>query len=140
MNNFNPMMMPQIPVEISFWDSLLFSLNNNKYIFAMLMMVLNMGARYIDMDFTDIHRSALSSKIIRRLVIFTICFMATRDIVVSILLTAAFIIIVLNLFNVNSEYCVLPDSWKSIDTNKDGQISPKEIEAAYISLKKQGKL
>ena len=49
-------------------------------------------------------------------------------------------IIALNLFNEKSKYCILPKSYRNLDTNLDGEISPDEIERAYKILKKTGKL
>jgi len=76
----------------------------------------------------------------RRLLLFTIIFMATKDVVVSLIMTAVFIIFVLNLFNPNSNYCILPNNFYKLDINKDGKISPEEIKAAHDLLKKAGKL
>ena len=116
------------------------SVNNNKYFYGILMLLLNMGARYIEVDLAESHKAFLSSKMIRRLIIFTITFIATRDIIASLIITASFIIIVLNLFNTTSKYCILPKSLIKLDKNKDGIISPDEIKAAYNTLKKAGKL
>ena len=116
------------------------SINNNKYFYGMLMLLLNMGARYIEVDLDESHKAFLSSKLIRRLIIFTIAFIATRDIIASLIITASFIIIVLNLFNTTSKYCILPKSLIKLDKNKDGIISPNEIKNAYNTLKKAGKL
>lgn len=115
-------------------------INSNKYIYAILMILLNLGSRYIDIDFSENHRAFLSSKLLRRLIIFTIAFIATRDFVVSLIITCIFIIIFLNLFNENSKYCIISKSIRDIDRNNDGEISPKEIEYAYRILKKAGKI
>jgi len=115
-------------------------INNNKYFYALTMILLNMGARYIEMDLVDNHRRFLSSKLLRRIIIFTVAFVATRDVVASLIVTASFVIIVLNLFNTNSKYCIIPQSYLDIDSNKDGTISPDEIKRAYDILKKAGKL
>ena len=116
------------------------SINSNKYFYAITMILLNMGAKYIEIDLDDTHRKFLSSKILRRIIIFTVSFVATKDIVASLIITASFVIIVLNLFNINSKYCVLPKSFTELDTNKDGIISPDEIKKAYDILKKAGKV
>ena len=115
-------------------------LEQNKYFYGFLMILLNMGAKYIEMDLVKTHKSFLSSKLIRRLVIFTIAFIATRDLLASLIITSAFIIIVLNLFHTESQYCILPKSFTDLDTNKDGKISPDEIANAYHLLKKAGKI
>ena len=86
------------------------------------------------------HKKFLSSKLLRRILIFTVAFIATRDLIVSLVITAAFIIFVLNLFNNESQYCILPKSFKELDLNNDGEISPEEIKKAYETLKKAGKI
>ena len=116
------------------------SINNSKYFYAITMILLNMGAKYLEMDLVDSHRQFLSSKAIRRIIIFTVSFVATRDVIASLIITASFVILVLNLFNENSEYCVIPKSFKKIDTNNDGKVSPEEIKNAYEILKRAGKI
>ena len=104
------------------------------------MILFNIGARYIEIDLDERHKKFLSSKIIRRLLIFTMAFIATRDVVAALIITACFVIIVLNLFNTSSKYCILPKNISDLDEDGDGYISPKEIERAYEILKKSGKL
>ena len=116
------------------------SINTNKYFYGILMILLNIGSRYIEIKFSKSQKQILGSKMLRRILIFTVCFISTRDIIVSLILTASFIIIVLNLFNDESEYCILPKSFRNLDLNKDGEISPDEIKIAYETLKKAGKI
>ena len=116
------------------------SFNNNRYVYGFLMVLLNVGARYIEMDLVKSHKEFLSSKMLRRFLIFTVAFIGTRDLVTSLIITSTFIIFVLNLFNLDSDYCILPRSFNDLDTNNDGVISPEEIEKAYLILKKSGKL
>ncbi len=122
------------------FDDVALSINNNKYFYAVTMILLNMGAKYIEMDLVESHRQFLSSKVLRRIIIFTVSFVATRDIIASLIITASFVIIVLNLFNEKSNYCVLPKSVIPLDTNNDGKISAEEIENAYNVLKKSGRI
>ena len=63
------------------FDELALSINNSKYFYAITMILLNMGAKYIEMDLMESHRRFLSSKLLRRIIIFTVSFVATRDIV-----------------------------------------------------------
>ena len=110
----------------------------------MCMIFLNIGSKYLVTDLSaPFHKALLSSKFMRRLLIFTIVFIATRDIKVSLIITAAFVIIVLNLFNDQSDYCVLPKSLRQyedlIDENKDGIITKEEIEKAKNLLEKAQK-
>ena len=121
-------------------DYIINFLNQNKYFYAIMMILLNIGAKYIEIDLQDNHKKFLSSTAIRRIMIFTVAFIATRDIITSLIITACFVIIVLNLFNTTSQYCILPKQFCEIDKNKDGEISPQEIKKAFEILKKAGKI
>ena len=76
----------------------------------------------------------------RRVLVFTIVFIATRDIKVSALLTLFFIVFITGLLNGKSKYCILPKSYKDLDLDGDGEISPEEIKTAYETLVKAGKI
>lgn len=116
------------------------NINTNKYFYAVAMILLNMGSKYIDVDLGHEHKKFLSSKVIRRIAIFTVAFVATRDVIASLIITSCFVILVLNLFNVKSENCILPENYRKLDLNSDGEITPDEIEHAYNLLKRAGKI
>ena len=122
-------------------DSVLNKIGSNKVVIGLLMLFMNLCARHIIKDLsTSFHIKIFTSKFARRFSIFAILFIATRDIKISLILTAVFVIIFLNLLNEKSDYCILPDSYKQLDKNKDGVISNEEIEHAYNILKRAGKL
>jgi hypothetical protein len=76
-----------------------------------------------------------NQKLIRRLVLFTVFFVATRNIKVSIILTGIIIILTMELFNEKSPNCILPKKWIEKFTNKD-KFSKDEINNAIYILKK----
>ena len=82
-------------------------LNNSKYFAGIMMLVLNLGSRFLIMELSQNQEQILSNKIIRRFVLFSVVFAATKDIWVSLVLTATFIVLVSGLFNENSDYCVV---------------------------------
>ena len=105
------------------------NLNNSAYFAGVMMILLNLGSRYIVMEISDTQEQFLSNIIVRRLLVFTIFFTATRDVYTSFILTAVFIIFVTGLFNEKSKYCILPKSM--IYTPNEGRlISNEEIEYA----------
>ena len=116
------------------------TLNTSNFFIGIMMVILNIGSKYLAEDLQKSHKLFFNSKIMRRLVIFTIVFIATKDIMTSLIITAIFVILVLNLFNSESQYCILPKSIKDIDTNNDNEISDDEIIQAYNKLKQQGKV
>ena len=85
-------------------------LNNSKYFTAIMMLLLNLGSRYISLELSQLHEEILSNTLVRRLLVFTVVFIATRDIKVSLISTAVFIILVSGIFNEDSKYCILPSS------------------------------
>jgi hypothetical protein len=115
------------------------TLNNSNFFIGIMMILLNIGSKYIEVDLQS-HKQLLNSTIMRRLVIFTIVFIATKDVLTSLIVTAVFIILVLNLFNSDSKYCILPKSVQDIDLNNDNKISDDEIIKAYEKLKQAGKV
>ena len=115
-------------------------LNTNKYFTGIMMILLNIGSRYVAMDLSETQQRILSSVWVRRALVFTIVFIATRDIKVSLLLTLMFVILISGLFNGKSRYCILPKSYLELDRDNDGEISPEEIKAAYEKLVKAGKI
>jgi len=83
------------------------SLNQSKYFAGIMMLVLNLGSKYITMELSESQDELLKNKIIRRFLVFTVVFVATRDIFVSLILTGIFIILVSGLFNENSNYSIV---------------------------------
>jgi hypothetical protein len=57
------------------------------------MLVLNVGSRYITHEMSNNETEYSQNILIRRLAIFAACFVGTRDVIVSILLTAGFVIL-----------------------------------------------
>ena len=86
------------------------------------------------------HDLFFNNKILRRALVFTIFFVATRDIVASIILSAFFIIFFLELTHEKSSYCIIPKGYIKLDVNNDGLVSADEIKRAYLTLKNAGEI
>lgn len=69
------------------------SLNDNKFFLGVMMIVLNIGSRHLVDEFSANPEEYSRNLVLRRIAIFAVCFVGTRDIITSIVLTAAFIII-----------------------------------------------
>ena len=115
-------------------------INESKLVVGIAMILLNIGSKYVDFKFSKSQEQLLRNSIAREILIFTIVFMGTRDIMHAILLTAAFIILSEYVFNEKSKYCLVPDRMRKImaiiDTNTDGIISPEEEQKALETLQK----
>jgi hypothetical protein len=118
-------------------------INESKFLIGIAMILLNIGSKYVDFKFTKTQEQMLRNGIAREILIFTIVFMGTRDILYAILLTSAFIILSEYVFNEKSEYCLVSDKFKKIsaliDTNNDNIVTPEEEAKALMILKKAEK-
>lgn len=69
------------------------ALNNNKFFLGIMLLTLNLGSRHLVDEFSASPEEYSRNLVLRRFAVFAVCFVGTRDVIVSILLTAAFIII-----------------------------------------------
>jgi hypothetical protein len=87
--------------------NIIYNLNNSKFFAGILMILMNLGSKYISLELSESQDEFFSNVIIRRIMIFTVVFIATKDIIVSFIITSCFIILVSGLFNQNSKYCLI---------------------------------
>lgn len=116
------------------------SFNESKLLMGIIMLLLNVGSKYIELGFSKTQEQALRNGLGREILIFAIVFMGTHDLIIAILMTAAFVILSDYVFNEESKFCIMPEKLKKIaakiDTNKDDIISPEEAKKALDTLKK----
>ena len=80
------------------------SLNTNMFFIGIMMLVLNIGSRYIVHEFSDDDEEYKQNIILRRVAIFAACFVGTRDLFVSLVLTAVFVVISTGMYHSKSVY------------------------------------
>jgi len=68
-------------------------LNNHKLFLGIMLILVNVGSRYFVDELSDDPKTYERNLLLRRIAIFAVCFVGTRDLVYSLLLTAGFIII-----------------------------------------------
>lgn len=115
------------------------AVNNSKLFAGIIMILMNIGSKYITVKFSKSQEAYMRNYIGREILIFAVCWMGTKDIYMSLMLTAAFFVLTQHLFNEESAYCVLPQKYrelhKLVDANGDGEVSQKEINEAVRILK-----
>jgi hypothetical protein len=84
------------------------SINSSRLFAGMMMLLLNVGSRFVIEDISKTQQDWFSNQLMRRLVIFAICFVATRDIITSVILTAGFIVFTQGLLAEDNPMSVLP--------------------------------
>ena len=111
------------------------SLNNNKYFAGIIMLIINIGSKYVSIELSKTQEDYIKYTLGRQLLLFSILWMGLRDIIIALILTFIFIIFADYLFNDNSKFCILNNNYINDKYNKD-TISNKEIEDAIYILKK----
>ena len=115
-------------------------LNNSKVFAGTMMILMNIGSKYITIKLSPSQEAYFRNNIAREMLIFAVCWMGTRDLAISIILTASFYVLSQHLFNEESRYCVLPKKYREfhllLDKNNDGVVSQQEIKDAVNILTK----
>jgi hypothetical protein len=115
-------------------------LNNSKFFAGVVMILLNVGSKFIAIQFSKSTEEYLKLNVTKQLLVFAMAWMGTRDIYTALVLTAVFTILSDHIFNEESPYCCVPDKYKIlakiVDENSDGNVSDEEINNAIAILEK----
>ena len=96
------------------------NVNDNKYFIGFMMILVNIGSRFIIGELSESQKNLINDKLLRRLFIFGVFFMATRDIISSLVLTIMFVLLVSELFNEDSEFSLFPKEEGNDNDDKKG--------------------
>lgn len=118
-------------------------LNNSKFFAGVVMILLNVGSKFISIQFSKSTEEYLKYSLSKQLLVFAMAWMGTRDIYTSLALTAIFVVLSDHLFNEESTYCIMPEQLrilnKSLDGNDDGKVTNDELNSAIAVLEKAKK-
>ena len=106
-------------------DGFLQIFNSNPYFIGIMMLILNLGGRFISLEVTKNQEQFLQLPWVRRGLIFTVLFVATRNIWVAFWATLTVILFLGYLFNENSALCIFGQGGKAGSKCGDGQDKPK---------------
>lgn len=120
-------------VPISPLDSFLQIFNTNPYFIGLMMLILNLGGRFISLEVTKKQEQFLQLPWVRRILIFTVLFVATRSIWVAFWSTVTVVLFLGYLFNENSALCIFGQGGKNGSKCAEGpkpgeEMTPEEKE------------
>jgi len=112
-----------------FWNSIhyinshVLYLNNSKFFAGIVMILLNVGSKFITIQFSKSTEEYMKYTLSKQILVFAIAWMGTRDIYTALGLTAVFTILSDYLFNEEHSLCIVPPQYRIlnnlIDTNDD---------------------
>jgi|688.fasta_scaffold130489_2 hypothetical protein len=128
---------------MSYFNNHIMYLNNSKFFAGVIMILLNVGSKFIQIQFSKSTEEYMKWTVSKQLLIFSMAWMGTRDIYIALGLTAVFTILSEYLFNEESSLCIVPPKYrvlnKLMDTNDDNIVTETELNAAIALLEKAKK-
>jgi len=115
--------------------SLSVALGTNTLFLGMCSLLVNVGARYVVSDITKTQEYIFKLPVVKAIVLFCMCFLVTRDIRTSFVLTFSFFLSLNALFNENSQFNIIPTFIK----NKISNVPPQEVQYYQFVKKNSNK-
>ena len=101
------------------------SLNSSTFFAGIMMICLNIGSRYIQINLDESTESYIKYALTKEILVFTISWMATRNIYHALVLTAVFVVLADFALNEKSRYCILPKNF--IKSRKLGEYTNNKV-------------
>jgi hypothetical protein len=121
-------------------NSHIYTLNDSKYFAGVMMILLNVGSKFITIKFSKSTEEYIKYSVTKQILVFSMAWLGTRDIYTALGLTAIFSVLSEYLFNEESSMCIVPHEYrvlhKLLDTDNDGVVSQAEIAEAQAVLEK----
>tara|TARA_B100000795_G_scaffold26710_1_gene17717 strand:- start:3796 stop:4248 length:453 start_codon:yes stop_codon:yes gene_type:complete len=115
-------------------------INNSKLFAGFVMILLNVGSRYVKIDINKSQEQYLRKSLGRHMLIFATTWLGTKDILIALALTGIFNVLIDYILNEDSKLCLIPHKYreydKMLDLNGDGEVSEEEIEKAMEILER----
>jgi hypothetical protein len=121
------------------------NLNSSTFFAGFVMLILNIGSRYINLDLNSSTESWIKYLMSKEVLVFAVSWMGTRSIYYALVITASFTIIVDHFMNVDSKYCIIPTKFRTLHTMTEEKRGPEkhvsdlEISNALHTLEKAKK-
>jgi hypothetical protein len=97
---------------------LIANVSANKITWGVASLIVSMGSRFVMGDLTPKQQELFHNPVVKRVVIFCILYMPTRDILLAACLTVVACTLMEHVLNEESPYCALPDCFKKREESK----------------------
>ena len=120
-------------------------LNNSKIFAGIMIVILNISSKFVNIKLSKSMESFLKNTFSKYILVFTIVWMGTRDIIIALIITFFFILVVDVLLDDDSMFYILPNNFKEhyvdmFDNEEENmEVSEEEIKKAAKVLEKAKK-
>jgi hypothetical protein len=101
-----------------------YRLNNSLFFAGVVMIMLNIGSRYIELKLDPSTENFLKTALSKELLVFSVCWMGTRDLVIALVLTAVFVVLADYGLNANSQCCIMPHKYRVMSQSATMGLGP----------------
>jgi hypothetical protein len=121
------------------------NLNTSTFFAGFVMLILNIGSRYINLDLNSSTESWIKYLMSKEVLVFAVSWMGTRSIYYALVITACFTIVTDHFMNADSKYCVIPSKFRELHKMTEEKHGPEknvsdlEISNALHTLEKAKK-
>lgn len=112
------------------------TINESKLFAGLMIIILNIASRFVNLKLSKNVELYLKHTFSKQILVFAIAWMGTRDIYIALMVTVAFIVSVDYLFNENSAFCCLPETFTQHHLDLDSKVSEEDIKKAKELLEK----
>ena len=106
--------------------SVLTALNGNKIVWGLSMIILNMGSKYVIGDLGKTHELLMKNELFKKIILLAMFFVATRDVIVSFLLTILYVIVVDGILHEKRNFAIIKPA--PVDTQGENKEETERTE------------
>jgi len=115
-------------------------LNNSKVFAGCVMILLNVGSKFIQIQFSKSMEEYMKMTVTKEILVFAMAWIGTRDVFSALCLTGAFIILSEYLFNEDHDYCIIPHHHRVLPKFRNDQpndlVTEDDISTLMSTLEK----
>ena len=102
---------------------------------------MNISSKFVNIKLSKSIESYLKNTFSKQILVFAIAWMGTRDIYIALIITIIFIICVDYLFNEESQFCCLPETFTNyhLELLDENKVSEEDVKKATEILEKAKK-
>jgi hypothetical protein len=122
------------------------TINDSKIFAGLMIIILNISSRFVNLKLSKTIESYLKNTFSRQILVFAIAWMGTRDLFVALFITILFTIVSEYLFNENSAFCILPETFTDYhvalleEETECKAFTKEDLEKAFNVLEKARKI
>lgn len=84
------------------------AISNNRVFSGGAMLIMNYGSRFVLNDLTEYHQEILAHPVAKKIILFSMCFIATKDVILAIICTFTITLCINFLLNHESRFSIIP--------------------------------